>query len=114
MNLMNAVQAWGAPDFKDRLKAEIQSLGVDSLPLFQAMRHGNQVLEDPAPTVMINGVDEHEDSLEARVGVFFSAIHTGGCCADDPTVVEPHQEYAELTFKIDRATGDCRVDLTDF
>lgn len=114
MKLTRAAQAWGTAGFRDELKAEIETLGVDALPLFQAMRHGNQVLDDPAPTVMINGVDEHEDSLEARVGVFFSAIHTGGCCADDPTVVEPHQEYAELTFKIDRITGDCRVDLTDF
>jgi len=44
-----------------------------------------------------------------RAGVFYRGIIAGSCCIDDPTPVEPHEEYCELEFRIDRETGETEV-----
>jgi hypothetical protein len=47
--------------------------------------------------------------IRARVGVFFSGIVAGCRCADDPTPVEPQDEYCEFQFEIDRATDRAAI-----
>jgi hypothetical protein len=112
MRLMQAVRAWGRPEFREVLKAEVEGLGVDELPLRQALRSGNFVI-DARPRVMVNGVDERGDAIIARLGLFFAGIDAGSCCSEDPTAVEPHPEYCELELEIDRVTGETRVSLLD-
>lgn len=110
MRLTRAIRAWGTPGFRNELKAEIERIGIGELPLQRALTSGNYVL-DEKPTVLINGVDEHDDVIIARVGLFFAGINAGSCCAGDPTPVEPHLEYCVIQFDIDRATGETQVTL---
>ena len=112
MKLKRAVQAWGSPAFRDELKAELETLGVNDLPLQRALSSGNYVL-DQKPMAMINAVEEHDGAIVARVGLFFAGMDVGSCCVNDPTPVEPHDEYCELRLSIDPATGDTRVTLLD-
>ena len=112
MRLTRALRAWGSPGFRDELKADIERIDIGELPLQRALSSGNYVL-DEKPTVMINGVDAHADVITARVGLFFSSVNAGSCCADDPTPVEPQHEYCVIQFDIDRATGETRVALLD-
>ncbi len=95
------------------LKEEIERIGVDELPLRQALQRGN-FLVDEKPVVMINGIDALEETIVARVGLFFAGIDTGSCCANDPTPVQPHHEYCVIQLEIDRATGETRITLLDW
>ena len=54
---------------------------------------------------MVIGASEEAGLIRARVGVFFHGVIAGCSCADDPTPVEPQQEYCELELAIDRSTG---------
>lgn len=110
MKLTRALRAWGQPGFRTELKAELEQLGVMDLPLQQALRSGNRVM-DEKPTVMINGYEEAEDAIIARVGLIFSGVDSGSCCAGDPTPVEPHVEYCEIQLEIDRTDGEARLTL---
>ena len=112
MRLTRTVRSWGTPGFRDVLKEEIERIGVDELPLRQALQRGN-FLVDEKPVVMINGIDALEETIVARVGLFFAGIDTGSCCANDPTPVQPHHEYCVIQLEIDRATGKTRITLLD-
>lgn len=112
MKLCRAMQAWGTPAFRDVLGEEIRRLPVGELPLQQALRSGSFVLDEP-PEVIVNGIDEYPDRLDVRIGLFFAAIDAGSCCADDPTTVEPHQEYCVIRLEIERATAETRIVLLD-
>jgi len=112
INLKEVVRSWGQPDFKPQLKAAIERLSIDDLPLLQAMSNGNQILEQP-PFAMVNAVGEEGGRIIADVGIFFACLDAGNCCADDPTPVEPHDEYCELRLSIDPETGDTEVVLAE-
>jgi hypothetical protein len=51
-------------------------------------------------------------AIRARIGVFFHGIIAGCSCADDPTPLEPQQEYCELELTIDRHTGAVTISLS--
>jgi hypothetical protein len=112
MDLTRAIESWGTPGFRDVLKKEIERLDTDAFPLQQALTQGN-FLPDDKPTIVINGIDELEDIIVVRVGLFFSGIDTGSCCTDDPTPVQPHCEYCVIRLEIERVTGEGRVTLLE-
>ena len=112
MQLERAAGAWGTPGFSDILKAEIEGIAVGAWPLQQALRRGGYVL-DETPTALINATEERGGVIVARVGLFFSSIDAGSCCADDPTPVEPYQEYCVLELEIEPVTGKTQVCLLD-
>jgi len=49
----------------------------------------------------------HEIAL--RIGVFYRGIIAGCSCADDPTPVEPVNEYCELNLRLDKSTAMATV-----
>lgn len=112
MRLIQAAQAWGTEGFRDVLKAEIETTDVGELPLQQALRSGGYAL-DEKPTVLVNGAEERDGVVVARVGLFFASIDAGSCCADDPSPVEPYQEYCVLQLEIERSTGETQICLLD-
>ena len=112
MKLTRTVRLSGTPKFRDALKKEIERMGIDELPLRQAL-HGGNFLLDEKPVVMVNGVDELQDTIVARVGLFFAGIDAGSCCANDPSPVQPHHEYCVIQLEIERATGETCITLLD-
>jgi len=108
IRLPDSVEAWSTPAFRDVLKREIERLDSGLLPLQQALSATSYALGEGFQS-MVLGVSEQDGIIRAVVGVFFSGIVAGCSCADDPTPVEPQNEYCELRFEIDMATGAATV-----
>jgi hypothetical protein len=108
LHLPNAVKAWKSPAFESVLKAEIEHLDIDLLPLQQALSQSNAI-HGRHFSAMIIGLEEAPDCLRARVGVFYSGLVAGCSCAADPESVDPINEYCELVFSIDRSTARATV-----
>lgn len=99
------------PDFKRRLKGELEQLSHDQLPLQQGLQQSSVVSEEDPFSVVILRVNDGDESVEVKATLFYSGI-IGGCnCADDPTPPNTLQESCELLFVIDRASGETRVVL---
>lgn len=110
IRLPESLKAWGSPDFPAVLKGEIERLDSAHLPLQQALTASSYAL-DGTLSAMIISVTDKPGFILARVGIFFSGI-LGGCnCADDPTPVEPQNEYCEALLAIDRTTAETSVTL---
>lgn len=112
MKFTKAIRALGTEELRRVLKDEIAQLDVGELPLQRALRSGSYLC-DEKPTVMINGIEDHGDRIVARVGVFFTGVDAGSCCANDPTAVEPQEEYCVLRFDIERESGEAMVSLDE-
>lgn len=111
LRLESSLQAWGSPDFKSALKAELEGLGAAALPLQQAVTLSSVALDTP-PTVIYLDASEDGDFVVARIGVFFEGMITGCSCADDPTPETTQNEYCELELRIDKRTADTAMKLT--
>lgn len=107
-----ALQAWGNDDFETLLKADIEQLGVEQLPLQQGMSACSFVL-DKEINVMVLNVAEASGCIQVKAGIFFLGIIPGACCADDPTPVEAQNEYCEVVFDIDKTTAEATVSLVE-
>jgi len=100
LHLPAALAAWNTPAFADTLKRELQAAGAAALPLQQCLSASSYALDDGC-SFMVIGAGEEAGLIRARVGVFFRGVIAGCSCADDPTPVEPQQEYCELEIAID-------------
>jgi hypothetical protein len=110
MNLSKTLAAWGSPEFEPLLKQEIAQLDRALLPLQQGLSAGGHVIED-GMEVMIIRVNESENLISAKVGIFYRSVIAGCSCADDPTPVDENSEYCELLVEIDGGTGEATVSL---
>ena len=110
IRLPAALDAWSSPQFTAVLKREIERLGGGQLPLQQGLTASSHALDDRFDAMIISAAEE-SGYIRARVGIFFSGIITGCSCADDPTPVEPQNEYCEMIFAIDKATAETTVTL---
>jgi hypothetical protein len=110
IRLPESVKAWGSPDFNEVLKDEIEHLDPALLPLQQGLTFTSQALDGEFSVMVISAAGQ-PGFIHARVGIFYEGI-LGGCnCADDPTPVEPQNEYCEAVLVIDRATAEASIAL---
>lgn len=108
--LPKTLTAWGTADFAAALEHELCMLGAVQLPLQAGLAHTGYAL-DEIRGVMLLDAEETATQLLLKVGVFYAGIIAGCNCADDPTPVEPQEEYCELHLEIDRADGAATVRL---
>ena len=108
IQLANTLDAWGTPDFSDRLKAEIENLDINLLPLQQELSSSSYVTSKNIE-VMILGAGETEGLIKAKAGIFYSGIIAGCNCADDPTPVDEINEYCEVVIDIDKSSGEATI-----
>lgn len=111
IRLPESLRAWNTPTFDAVLKGELERQARE-LPLQQALAATSVALDD-AVSVMVLGAADEGGVIRARVGVFFSGVVAGCGCADDPTPVEPQNEYCELRLLIDKATGEAAASVAD-
>jgi len=109
--LPESIDAWGSPDFGNVLKHELERLGAGQLPLQQGLSASSVALDDRLEVMFISAADASE-CIRARVGVFFAGIVAGCSCADDPTPVEPQNEYCEMLVIIDKTTASASITLS--
>jgi hypothetical protein len=110
IRLSKSLEAWGAPDFQDILKREIEQLDAGQLPLQQGLSTGSHAVDDSLG-VMIISVTEGADIIHARAGIFYKGIIAGCSCADDPTPVDENTEYCVVQLDIDKTTAETTVSL---
>ncbi len=110
LRLAKTLNAQGTPDFKDILKKELEQIAPEQLPLQQGLSAGSHVQDDKF-TAVILGVTEENDSIRARVGIFYTSIIAGCSCADDPTPVSELNEYCKMQLDIDKKTAETKVAL---
>ena len=108
----NSIKAWGTSAFKPVLKIEIEQLKAGSLPLQAGLRTGNYAL-DTNLQAMILDVVETSDSLQVKVGIFYTSIIGGCSCADDPSPVDENNEYCDVLCTINKVTGAACIQLID-
>ena len=105
-----ALRAWGTLAFPAALKADIERLNPDLLPLQQALERSSCVAPG-APTAMVISASEDGGGIRARAGIFYAGIIAGCSCADDPTPVNQIDEYCEIEIRIDRTSGNVTLTL---
>jgi len=110
IQLAKSLAAWGTPGFKAVLKTELEQLTTEQLPLQQGLSVGSYATGDNIQ-VMIISVSEQPGAICAKAGIFYTGIIAGCSCADDPTPVEEHSEYCEVSIEIDKNSAAAKVEL---
>ena len=112
IRLFDSLAAWGTPEFEATLKHEVAALDPALLPLQAGLAHSSYVGCGEMGLVVL-GAGERDGSLSVKIGVMYSGVDAGSCCADDPTPLNEQPEYCELRLDIDKATGNAVVCLVD-
>jgi hypothetical protein len=110
IQLSKSLQAWKTPDFNKILKAEIEELEVEALPLQQGLSQSSYAADSKFQVIII-GVAEDPEFIRATTGIFYTGLIPGCSCADDPTPVSEYFEYCELQFNISKRTAEVAVIL---
>lgn len=110
IQLSKSLNAWGTPDFKAILKAEIEHMGAEQLPLQQGLSTSSYALDDKLNALIIS-VSEEAHSIRAKVGIFYTGIIAGCSCVDDPTPVEEQLEHCVVQLDINKKTAEATVAL---
>jgi hypothetical protein len=110
IKLSKSLAVWGAPDFENTVKAEIQQLRNEELPLQQGLSQSSFVSDTKIKVVILNTI-ETETSLQVKSSIFYAGIIAGSCCSDDPTPVDEQTEYCEMLFDINKKTAETTVIL---
>jgi hypothetical protein len=106
------MQAWNTPAFESVLKAEIEGLDGNLMPLQQGLARTSYAIPDGFSAIILN-VTELDDVIRVKVGLSYRGIIPGCSCADDPTPIDELPEYCVVQFDIDRKTAEARVTLLD-
>lgn len=100
--LEQALHDWNTDHFARTLKREVEGLEAGILPLAKAVNQGGYVDESRLEVTVINSHDAGE-TIQARMGVFFTEIVICCGCGDDPM---PTNAYCELQLSIDKASAE--------
>ena len=110
MRLEKTVAAWQTPAFEEVFKAEVGKLGVEQLPLQQALSQGSYACDKDLKVLVINA-SARQETIQVKAGIFYSGVLPGCACADDPAPDNVYTEYCEVLFSIDLQTAEAIVSL---
>ena len=109
VTMPRALEAWGGEGFKQTLKEELETFRRDVLPLDQAIEQGNRVYDnDLGVTVM--RVNDDEEAIYARVGVFFAEVISCVSCGEGDPIDEA---YCEMQVRIDKKSAEASFELVE-
>lgn len=97
ITLDKSLATWGSDDFKNVLKAEIESLEHKHLPLHLAICQGGQV-EASKISALINSSCEENNQIIVQIGIFFNEVTAGCNCSDEPAI---DNTYCDIEVHID-------------
>ncbi len=112
IKLIKSLQARDLPDFRETVKAEIEALNGNQLPLQQGLRHSSHAITELFSATVLSTSDDQE-FLYVKAGIFYSGIIAGCNCADDPSPVDKLNEYCEIKLEICKTTAQARISLLD-
>ena len=103
----DSLKPWNTESFNRALRSDIESLESGALPLEKCVFQGGYI-DDSNVTVTVLGATDDEESIQARVGVFFTEIVACCGCGDEPM----HQNaYGEILIRIDKQTAEVDLDV---
>jgi len=105
--LFGALRESRSGRFEKALKHELENLPAGTLPLENGTSRGGFV-DDSNISVTVISTRQNENSIQAKVGVFFTEIITGCGCGDEPM---PENAYCEMLISIDRTTSAARFEV---
>lgn len=105
--LKSSANAWGTAEFSSTLKAEMERLRSDVLPIANAIGAGNRI-DDSDLGAIVNEVRDDAGHIYAKVGVFFAEIVECLTCSGGDGMCD--EAYCELLVTIDKATGAARFE----
>jgi hypothetical protein len=105
--LLDALQRSLPGSLEKALKQELENLPAGTLPLEKGTSRGGFV-DDSDISVTVIKVEQNENGIQAKVGVFFTEIIVGCGCGDDPM---PENAYCEMLISIDRRTATARFEV---
>ena len=108
--LSHVLQAWDTPAFSETLKAEIEQMDVETLPLQQGLSQSSYASADNIKAVIIS-FSETSGVIQVKAGVFYSGVIPGCNCADDPSPLDEYPEYCEVQLDINMQTAETAVRL---
>lgn len=111
-DFQKTLEAWGTDRFEETIKQDLMRLGLNELPLQQALRFSSYALDSSIEPTLLKSIGD-EQCLIAHVGIFFTGSIAGCHCADDPTPAEAQDEYCEIRLTINRMTGMAQIQLLD-
>jgi hypothetical protein len=104
IKLLLSAQAWGGADFPLTLTNEIERLPHGTLPLDHALTQGGIVDPSRVTATLLSAIDDGQ-AVQAKVGIFFTALVICCGCGDDPMA---QHAYGELRVCIDKTTGEAQ------
>ncbi|MGB5179090.1 MAG: hypothetical protein WBP44_10215 [Gammaproteobacteria bacterium] len=104
MRLEKTLAAWQTADFEEAFKREVGQLGVEQLPLQQALSQGSYA-SDRQLKVLVISAAASQDIIQVKAGIFFTGIVPGCACSDDPAPDNEYTEYCEVLFTIDQQSA---------
>jgi len=110
--LPDSLAAWDKAEFQQVLKQELESLGIDDLPLQAGLSASSYVVDKPF-TVMVMNSEAQAEKLVIKLAVLYTGTVAGCNCADDPSPVDEVNEYCEMLLEMDSHTGSCQFSLLD-
>lgn len=106
--LKNTLAAWASEDFAAILKAELNTLGSDVLPLQAGLRYASHISNEEASYMILN-THINGEILVVKLGVFYKGIVSGCSCADDPSPNTETNEYCVIELKINSRNAETEV-----
>lgn len=101
-NIVFSIQNCHSELFKSNIKNYLESLGTDNLPLNKCTTQGG-IVEDGNISASILSINDTENSIKIKTGIFFYET-VGGCsCGDDPISLNA---YCEIMATIDKYSKD--------
>lgn len=110
LNLKNIINSWDDLDFDNQLKATLESMGVNELPLQAGLSASSIALDNKIRAIVLDK-SEFDDYLNIKTGLFYTGVIAGCNCADDPSPMDEQNEYCEINVSINKITGDSKISL---
>ena len=110
MKLGRVVDAWGTPAFRGVLKAALEQLSVEQLPLQQGLSQSSYACDDNIKVVIIS-VSEASGIIRATADIFYTGVIPGCSGADDPAPVDEYAGHCEVQIEINMQTAGTIVSL---
>lgn len=110
IRLRNALNAWERTEFDELLRADIDQMTVDQLPLQQAIVSSSYALDTNIKSIIINKTDD-SDAIQIKAGIYYTGIIAGCNCADDPSPADEIPEYCVVQIEIDKRTAETKIIL---
>jgi hypothetical protein len=105
--LLDALRESRSGLFEKALKHELENLPAGTLPLEKGTSQGGFV-DDSDISVTVIHIGQNDNSIQAKVGVFFTEIIVGCGCGDDPI---SENAYCEMLISIDKTTSAARFEV---